>query len=356
MFIGRGRIAVSNGTQCNVRREPHRRPVGTVIRHSVTACACVVLVAALGAGRVAWAEEAWLAKAKRAWMELLEGESPCQWTMTTTIREGDRVVYYSSMLVRRYKDNGLMLVSETPGAKLTAESAYSTATGTMARNGSYVFELKRRKPGAGWAVQRLVPHNNPEANKLASLTAFSLNCVKWGGLVFDQNVLLPEALETGRTRIVSSKRVLEEGEEIYRVDLESTVSTDQRLSRSGGRLLEPKATLYLDPSKHWTIRRAVYVGEDYETTALYEVDPERGYLVSRTTSTKDTAGKVIGTHEIVVSDVKMDCDFDNSAFRLTAFGIPEPPELKTKGFGLWIWIVGGAVLICVGVFLVMRRK
>ena len=261
--------------------------------------------------------------------------------------------------------------------KSNATSAAIRATASVSRSGeesvyvtnsAYSFHLRREGARWPWILSRLVFGKPPNYGFTSDDALGALRRIAiCPALTFTSPAeFLPGLVSHDSFRLRQAEQVAEDGVSLIRVDFvlqPHVAQTDPKPSEGGfqfrGQVLLKKASMWLDPSAYWLMRRfkgeIAWQGKDRGTTSgviEYRMSANGFPLLKRKVSTLNVKlddGTVRQDRTITEFDLSEE-HADDADFLLSAYGFAEP-ELPDEGVPWFLYLAGGAVL-CAVLFIV----
>ncbi|MGH7201292.1 MAG: hypothetical protein ACREJB_11855 [Planctomycetaceae bacterium] len=330
-----------------------------------------------------WADEAlkqrFLSEAPVAWKELRDAEVSYQGTMSYTLTDL-KTKRVHEQTTREFKRTGSWALwierkdIERRPAGVKQQSSQKRGASAYGTNSEYAFQLAQM-PGRGgdavWILERLEFHDSPSeaARELADYARRGARGPLTGGQVLDPNYLY-EMIEDPTFSVEDARIVNQEGQELVELTIYHKSEASDAVT---------EGTVWLDPAKYWLIHEAKLQVNSPSQGIVWTSSVQKKYdndltefpLAAESSVVKEIKSpgpravedaRKMGfpeppTLELVYRyDLKPLEDPDEEDFMLTAFGLPEPADTSSGGFGpLWLWIlIGGLLLATVG-FLIRRR-
>ena len=307
----------------------------------------------------------WLRDAMKGWKAIEDMPRPCYWVL----RNKNGTPGKSKLLYTVSKRRGGQFVhflGEFNDRDELPDDLESHANSVFARNNDYVFRLRRRSGESPWIPlgivenQRLNDRNKDPAYRWSHelLSSFD-NLEAWAPVLFRHSVLLSEFFSSPSVHVKEAGPVEKNGKRLFKVSFAKDRSPEEYFPKSkASYVFEAHGEVLLDPEHNWRLEHVVStlkLGADGKTVRTYvdtyTYDPETERILAIKSVFKDWVMRM------TFLDRRFDCDYDDAMFRLPAFGIPEPAELKPKA-NWWRWYVLagmiGTVLIIAG--LKLRRR
>ena len=343
-----------------------QRHPGRSTRHARVAvllvmCASMLLVRTSRADKPQW-----LADAIAGWHRLEQRRAPVRWSVTFADDCGDQPSY-QFFISKRRGSQFVHFMWESDKFSAIPEDPFQVATEAFVRNRDYVFRVRRMTASHPWVLVSVVrcdqmedPENEHYDWTHRILTSLDYEML-WSPVRL-QNVLLSELFEGEYVRDVQAAEVEEEGIQLQEVRFVLPATPKQHFPRSQqGPLPRTEARIVLDPNHDWRLVKADVVQLVGDSNAPARLSYEYEYVYD---SASDEIRKIVTRSpkqncslQEIYTDVRFDEEYNDSEFRLPAFGIPEPAELKPKA-NWWRWYVLagmiGTVLIIAG--LKLRRR
>jgi hypothetical protein len=296
-------------------------------------------------------ENRFVKEAPAQWQAYLDGAKDLQGSATSIFEEGGKVVRRFQAEFKQNKTCALLRV-ENPSGKTRPESLY-------AMNAQYGFKLGRASAEKPWAVlgEQLDLEKGYKLNPSGYSPAGNVEF--WLGMAHNifgrENSLLPEVSKDGDFSVRSASPVLVDGQALVRVEFAARPKkwttkshpneTDWMPLRGGW--------LVFDPEKYWVIRECHVEFQNWGAGAAdvrlmdgkFEYkEGKKGFPVLK----RIVRGfPLSGSRQTIEFDLSEKDDVPDSDFTLSAFGLPEPAELKTarpQAWYIWAGLAGGVCL------------
>jgi hypothetical protein len=226
----------------------------------------------------------------------------------------------------------------------------------FAVNPDYSFTLQRRDPQSGWLITSLKMQADGRDARVDSDISAALdnNCIL---IAPYNNWFLIDLLRQPSFRVIRAAPVDANRGQWVQIDFDNT---HPLIAGAKGFFPIQAGTLVLDPNRYWTVRSARLICQHGATKVVATIELE----------VRDLAGKYPIPKRYVEKRERRDGDdapqretwlreFDlaevsplpaDAEFRLSAFGLPEPPGLESKRpFPWYLWLgYGTAGVILVG--------
>jgi hypothetical protein len=212
-------------------------------------------------------------------------------------------------------------------------------------NKKYRFSLDRNKPNTSWVITDLVPSSidiPSDIVKLADRQRDALASFATTIVTLDGDTYLPTLLEKPEFKIES---VSQNGDDIEAVFSYKHLAEESK----GGGLIQTRMTfapqLGWVPIK-WTESSKSTAGERSSTTVREISKTSSSYSIHTIAEVKESLmGSKTHTKRTVQFDVSIPSSIPDADFRLTAYGLVEPPGFESNSTPLYVWFlaVAGAV-------------
>jgi hypothetical protein len=297
-----------------------------------------------------------LEEAPRAWNE---------YSALTQHLQGDWKVYIASDGEVKVHNQGTTKLNKNCRL-LLVESFLKDDPGTHAygNNPKYSFSLHRKTPSSSWVLKTL----SLKPAETDPTVQGALSGIEEGQsvLVHPFQVPLAVLVQQPTFRVLRAVRTHKKGEDLVRVDFDNThpLADDSKtfVPIQGGSML-------LDPKRYWILRAAEFRTKHSKIDGNAKIDidikdasdpfpiPKRCAIALELQIEGRGRAVNIFRREFVLHDPEtLPADED---FRLTAFGLPEPPGVRwNKPAAVWLWVSLAAVtLIVIGaVFNWLKRR
>ncbi len=305
----------------------------------------------------------WLEDARRGWKKISNRPSPCEWIITVSDRYGGRTSTGRAMF-KQYRRNSLAmdLAPETDDEGAAPAQDSQDEIQVFGRNDRYLFRLSRSAANGDWSVIGLMPYSDAIKSLEARPPVWILETLshldRFSRLpVSIEGTLLAELFASPAVTVESAEPVTSGNGQLYRVVFGSNVDPGHVFPTSYSLFSYSKGTIYLDTSHNWRLTKAVLeTSRGDKRTIVWEYDPTKGFCSKITTTGGEGEGAYVMTKAF--SDVKYNCSHKPEDFTLTAFGIPEPEELRPKSRWRWYLLLGfiGVAMVIGGMRLLQRRR
>jgi hypothetical protein len=318
---------------------PFVQDLGALVTHAVTLTSLLVMVP-LGAGRVA-------AQDGNSWKAKLLREAPTAWEKYHTRAKG----LQGSWTVSRWDVQSRTVISkdyyelkQRQGHVLVLDQGEGSGN-LRAVNPQYDFSLKRQKDNAKWVVTGIRGTYKPGFIDDPAYTAGLVNRLPFtfGGVV---NTLQVTVMDPG----FSIKAVVPEdvaGQSLVKVVFEYVPPKD------AARMPLRSGVAYFDPGWMWTLTKVEAQtlwgdAQGLETVDYEYAEADAGFrLLKKVVNRRRIPSKAVDVefrHDFSLREE----DVPASAFRLSAFGFPEPQGVtwdEGPRWYLWFASVGAVCLI-----------
>ncbi len=313
-------------------------------------------------GEVSADEAEWLVEARAGWKRVRQRRIPRLWSHYVRRWNANGNLDYVRFRVlfgENYGDRYVTLRVPTEHIPVAGvpDPAHlkQFATVVAVENARYSFSIRRPSPDLSWAVRLIQGQDVPKPTRLSLAITRVLPVHML--LSFSHHITIPEALSSGYCRVVSAEEVMENGERLFRIEMESKGPSDI-IERPRPWAPEGKHVVFLDMERDWVVRiEEYYDTQGYLERSVKEVDESTGLV-----------GKIRGTLTYLRENVresrseerfKYYFEYDETPpedlFRLTGYGIPEPAELQPSRHWTWLLVVVGALLVLGGVWSIQRN-
>ena len=302
--------------------------------------------------------QAWLKQARAGWQRIENRALPRAWDLRVFerrdgdgdgVRPGKKITFGSVRLI----ENGRwqLFVEGKASEENALENPARLATLALVCNDDYAFHIERTSPGRPWQIVAVAskkeledaPPDDPRYRWYRRYFSAVRQQILLAS-VSEDGILLSELMEWEGARIKSAGK---DGAFVH-VTVQFP-NASHVFPRSGveRRFQKERLDLWLDPKHDWRIVKSIKKGPSGRTRVRKLTYDDAGYV--QTESWQRSGGPREETH---VVNVRVECDHDKKVFRLPAFGIPEPDELRPRG-SRWPWYVAagmaGIDLIVMGV-------
>jgi hypothetical protein len=235
----------------------------------------------------------------------------------------------------------LLIAQPSSGKELLGE--------LYAINPVYAFRLRRKSPQEPWVLAR---YHLSDDNKQTEIEAELLG----GGTVLSALTYLymndlQQIVSSSTFRIREASMIEGQGGSLVRIDFDNTHSVSEKPF-----VAVQSGQFSLDPSRWWCLVgfdvRTKHPGAEGRITASLESIPSAAgppipkRVTQREEVNREGSGLMVFDSATQFELREINPPPPDEDFRLTAFGIPEPPGIEWKRpTPWWFWVAGGGIVL-----------
>ncbi len=236
-------------------------------------------------------------------------------------------------------------------------------------NQDYIFRLKSL-PNGQYLLESLYSHDEAPSSELQSYKRMLENRMRHPALKFMFSIPWLTVASSSEFRILNSQKVLNNGRAAIEIEFECSPTSAEHepgVGKDNNRLV-PKirnghATFLMKENDFlpvtWSFEGKFFPDKDYfqiETTIEYDFE-----LASVPQPVKRTTRRIVNSagdvENVSIKYVSFGTSPPNSAFRISAFGLPEPEFVSiTSGVPIVFWFLLTGVVICFYGYYLVRRN
>ncbi|MEZ6114144.1 MAG: hypothetical protein R3C99_24500 [Pirellulaceae bacterium] len=302
--------------------------------------------------------DGWLQDAKAAWSREMASPPVCRcdgYSVTTLPDEVLPVEEYRFHLERN--GESIVYVENREENRERERRSFHDAWG---RNASYVFDLSRDSSSSPWVTRNIAARNldtpaSEEIDRYLHIYAATIDL--HSVLLLDES--LPELFNSPHMTIESAAYANLHESRVAEVHFLFDAPSNFRTKALGvGSFGNVKSgIIFLSPDQNWKMLKGEVTLKDATRIAVMfedNADSKTG-IRSRTLEyyQPDPAGQI----RLDFSNVQYDCVIPDSAFTLTAFGLPEPTDFgSNRSMVPWVFAIFGVLAVIAGVWLLRNSK